>query len=579
MAEPFTSTPLARLRWPMIVGLPLLTAAMAYLLFAPQYQTNDDVGMMMIAAGAGVGAEPSPFVMFMNPLLGQLLSGLYRLWPDAAWYALFMTTVRVLAGMAFAAAVLSSKPSALRLLLLIAYFLSVDLVGHVCPQFSLAAAVAVQGAVMLWFCRDRDRPWKPAALAVFLGLVGLGVLIRADHAALIALLAVPLVIADALTRLGGRTASSRALFPVQLRGWARQTAFPMLAAAALALALVGYHRWFYHTSPGWRDFYTYNWLRGQLTDYNRDVKTASETAMRRAGWSRNDLLMVKNFFFADPEVYSAAKFRAFLRECPARPLELPSLASQLRTLSKDRLMRLLLAMALFPALFLPLRTWLGYAAVCGTAASVWLATAGMAHHYCPLHFLQAMLAFIVGVAGAVPFRAGSTRGVVWAAGASFLLVGLAQGVHQLRQRSACVAAAARVLRSQIQTLDPQPNRLYVVWGTGFPFEYILPFDSLSDLRRFKMFGLGCATNSPLTDKYLQAFGIPDLVTGLYMCPNVFLICDEAYLPLLQTYIAEHRGARVEARPLFVRPGGLFKVFQISRRAGTSSSPQGDPSCN
>src|SRR5207253_4635709 len=119
-------------------------------------------------------------------------------------YCAFMVGVRILAGMALGAAVLAHKPSVGRVLLLSAYFLTVAVAGHAFPQFSLTASAAAQGAVALWLVRGPGRGWSPAALAAFLSLIGLAVLIRPDHAAIILVLSAPLAAADAWAALRGR---------------------------------------------------------------------------------------------------------------------------------------------------------------------------------------------------------------------------------------------------------------------------------------------------------------------------------------------------------------------------------------
>src|SRR5207248_6463045 len=111
--------------------------------------------------------------------------------------------------------------------------------------------------------------------------------------------------ADALAAFRARTAADApGCFRFWRAEWSRRTALPFLAGAAVVAGAMAYQFWFYRASPGWRDFYTYNWLRGQFTDYARDDQgPATEQALSQAGWSRNDYRMLKMFFFADPEVY------------------------------------------------------------------------------------------------------------------------------------------------------------------------------------------------------------------------------------------------------------------------------------
>lgn len=54
----------------------------------PYYQTDDDAAMHLRAAGVVLTSEPSEFLLFMHPVIGWLLSTLYRWLPDWPWYPL-----------------------------------------------------------------------------------------------------------------------------------------------------------------------------------------------------------------------------------------------------------------------------------------------------------------------------------------------------------------------------------------------------------------------------------------------------------------------------------------------------------
>ncbi len=571
---------LERLRWPLIIGLPLLSAALAHTLFSAWWQTNDDVAMEMFASGVSLSPAPTPYLLFMNALLGQLLSSLYSWWPHVAWYAWLLFSVRVVAGMAMGAAVLDRKAPPGRAVLLGIYLCTVDLVGHICPQFSLVAATAAQAAILLWLSRSAERPWRPLVLAAFLGLLGVGVAVRSDHAFVIVLLAVPLLVADALAALlgcwgVGVWGCGKAIpFRSRLWAWAGRTGGPFLTAGLLAVALLSYNAWFYAASPGWSEFHSYNWLRAQFTDFGRGNVT-DEPALARAGWSPNDLTMLKAFFFADREVYSAAKFQAFLSADPSQTVVPPALRARAEVLWSVPTLTLLLGAALFPVLFVRGRALFRYGGVCAAVGGLWLFTVAVVGHYAPQHFVMAILSFAaaVGVAVAQPIRPGAFRSATWGAGVVALALLAVRGGGYLRERSALLENHSAALHAQLHDLDPRPEQLYVVWGSGFPYEYLSPFDSLDDMRPMKMYGLGCCTNSPLMDGRLREFDIPALVPALYTRDNVFLICDESQFPLLRTFVAEHHGVQIECQPVFSPPGALFKVYKIRPVGAGSGSPR------
>jgi hypothetical protein len=594
IVDAFEPTAPQRWRWLLIVGLPGLTALLAHTCFTPRFQSNDDPGMVMLAAGYGLGPRPSPFLIFMHPLLGQFLSSLYGMSPSVPWYALFMLGVRLLAGMAIAFAALDRRSTLQQVGLVVIYLLAFDLSGHVCPQFSRTAAAATQGAVLLWFSRRPDRPWNAALAITAAVLLTLGMMIRPDHAMLSLALASPLVCLDVLATLrGGCGCVDRR---ARLLTWARRTGAPLLVAGILVGGLLAYWSWFYAVSPGWSDFERYNRLRSQFTDFCRDNSTpTSEQALAQVGWSRNDLAMIRAFFFADRQVFSADNLRKYL--AISRPLlhfRLPEWKGQLAALWSNYYLRLPLTAIFFTALFIPGRAWLHFGAVGATAgAALWL-VAGVMRHYCPQHFVQALLAFVAGVgvvlSGPVSFGPLRKMGLVL----GLLAVTYFNGrvCWELHLRSIQSQILAEELKSAIKELNPRPDQLYVVWGGFFPYEYLLPFDSGSHMRDFKFYGLGCATNTPTEDERLREFGIDDLVTALYTRNDVFVICDGPLPKMLETYIAEHRGVRVQMNLLYetytdlLPQKRLFRVFRAVRAdtakyedVGSDSKPrEGHTSC-
>jgi hypothetical protein len=192
-----------------------------------------------------------------------------------------------------------------------------------------------------------------------------------------------------------------------------------------------------------------------------------------------------------------------------------------------------------------------------------------------------MLSFVgaVGVALTGPLRPGAVRLIAGVAGSCVLAFAVVRSAGDLQKRSSLTRETSAKMWTQVRALGPRPDHLYVIWGGAFPFESVLPFDSTRRLRPLKMFGLGCCTNTPPMEQRLREFGISDLVTALYSRKDLFLMCFEAHLPWLRTYIAEHRGVRVEACPIFEPPGGLFKVYQIRPVAASTSSSEGERPCH
>ena len=50
-----------------------------------KYETSDDFMMEVVVSGAYTG-DPSPYILFMNPMIGMILSFLYCLSTGINWY-------------------------------------------------------------------------------------------------------------------------------------------------------------------------------------------------------------------------------------------------------------------------------------------------------------------------------------------------------------------------------------------------------------------------------------------------------------------------------------------------------------
>jgi hypothetical protein len=71
-----------------------------FLFLSSHYKVNDDNGMAMIASG-GFDGVPSGRLVYVNYVLGFLLSRLYILVPDVSWYAVFQVQSVLLSALVF----------------------------------------------------------------------------------------------------------------------------------------------------------------------------------------------------------------------------------------------------------------------------------------------------------------------------------------------------------------------------------------------------------------------------------------------------------------------------------------------
>ena len=540
---------------------------------------NDDVGMLMIAGGAGTSPHPSPYMMFTNPLLGIPLSQLYRWLPLVPWYYLMMCGVRLLAGAVVSDTVLrQEKRSWPRVALLVAYFATADLAFHVFIQFTIAAATAAQAAVVLWLARAHKRCWSWRSLTVFLLLLVLSAAIRLHSCLLILAMASPLFLLETCCQAWAPADPASIGARGRMTTACRSSLGPVALGAAAVAAAVAFQSWFYHRAAGWRDFEEYAHLRGEFTDYQRGpYGPDTRPVYDRVGWSSNDWDMVACcFFFADREVYGMDKLRQVVNATAPPPPSGMALHDQVVLYSKNPLVLGLTAALLLPIAFLSFkaRAWRVYGIVLVGGAVLWFLMAAVWRR-CPDRVVLSMLPLPV-LCGTLFASRTDARGlgrwvrIAGALAAAGLLAYCCSVCWPfLRSESTRVKVASRTLKEQVRRLTTGTDRLYVVWGGSFPFEWILPRDSLATWRRFKVYSFGCPANTPLADDRLREFGIDDLMQALYTRDDVLLISGAEYVPCMITYLREHRHVETEAHQVSFLPPGvppLFPVYKLSRVA-------------
>jgi len=140
---------------PFLVSLITNAAIFAatYALFSPRFLTNDDVHMLLKAAGVSIASAPTESIPFSNILLGKTLAYLYaRFGTDTPFYALYLVFTLFAGYVALLFAILKNCPTRRTWLLYLAYFALVGIYPLLELQFTVTAAVdTATGLALLWF--------------------------------------------------------------------------------------------------------------------------------------------------------------------------------------------------------------------------------------------------------------------------------------------------------------------------------------------------------------------------------------------------------------------------------------------
>lgn len=536
----------------IVLGMVLLPLA-ALTLFTPSYQTNDDIAMRLIAEGNFVpGDEPLPYLMFINVILGKMLSVAYRISTAVPWYDLLLGGSMIAAAGALLRIWTGSGrvPELTWALLFAAYFL---FPAFVSVQFSLAGlgcAAAGSGLILRTVVADLEPKSRRLHLLLGTALFVWGSLIRFEGAVLIAIeaavLALPLVIGP-LRNVGERPRLRGAVLAV--------CAAFLLTGAGFAVNQIAYRQ-----AKGWTSFYEYNLLRSRLGEYatpERLTPDATARLTREVGWSANDFALFRNWFFTDPEVFSLAKVRQAER----------LFYSSSGDLSEGQKVRMQRGLDLGTAFFKETRwTWLFlgvfvfahglrpkllvYFAGIALMLGVLIVCVGLALKAPPQRIFWPMLIMAATMLMIAAQRWG--RPTHWLMNAAAILPAIflaAMALPPLKKESEARRLAAEVAQADVEGLRRSGAATFVLHANSFPYEdFWTPLHT--EKAPFDFVGLGASARTPPVQDFLARTGRTDLPWSLCNDPTMVIITAPYMVPMLTTFVDEHHGVKVQFEESF-----------------------------
>jgi hypothetical protein len=552
------------------VGLVAGLFAFVFLVFVPRYETNDDPIMTLMASGHIFSDRPDEHLLFTNVLIGLPLRWLYENSNSFPWYGCYLlgSFALSLVGVCYAflrpnhaASAAAAAPtgypraaaaagSAERLLRTLIFLIFFGLPCLVMPQFTRVAFTAsLAGLLLLLTAADARTALR---LAVPAGLMlMLGSLIRLESCWLACIVLSP------------------ALVYSWLSGPVRRTGLQVLVlAGALALGF-GADRlngWYYSRDEGWAQFYEFNALRAQFTDYSRvEYNERTRVVLESVGWSKIDLVLLTEFNYADPERFSTERLRTVLNAVGARDRvtegrSLGVIAGRL--LTDADLLALLIAGGVCLAFMgggyrrraVPLLSLL---VAVGISLLLWSYFRVPPRVYFP--------AFAGWVAVAIALSSGSGSLWTWSPrapggvlrAASLVLLGgmLVWRVGGLFVENARDLAQHRATTQMMASLPPPEDRLFVIWTGVIKYEYLVyPLESANVPPQFRAIDLLIANpRVPPTARQLRRLGITDLYRALFEHPDVYVFSSNYLNHLLLTYLEEHYRVRLGFRVKFAHP--------------------------
>lgn len=501
-----------------------------YLLFQPQFQTYDDPQMLFSLLGMVWLPAPSPLLLYSHPYIGKLLLQLYAALPAIPWYVLYLLAALWAAHLVLLYLLLKKQPP---LPALAGYFLffmlvSAHLLLHL--QFTLSAALLCVAGFFLWMdgIREASRGQLWTGMLILLA----GSMIRAYSCWLVLALLLPL----AALQLYAGTGRQRLEGLISLL-----LALPLFVAIQLGATSC-------YSSAEWQQFGRFNQLRAQFVDYLAVERIRDEgerkQLLARHAWTENDYLMLREWFFMDSSLYNIQRFEDILAELPpGNPRVTPLAAVKIagyNWLSWPGMGVLLFGLYLLlrfrsPPAFYVRSALLALGASAGMMWVAWRYYLPPERVYMPLLFALGAYMLLYG-GNRLRFSVG---GGAWKWGYGLLVLGV---WGQLYIHSEQHGREARQFEAYLQRLADCPNCVYVVWGAGFPWEYMNPWHLPPELRQLRTLWLGPAQRTPLNQAQMQQAGITNLYQFLASDPRARLLVHDTKAELveyLQTYMQQH----------------------------------------
>jgi hypothetical protein len=505
------------------------------------FETNDDVGMLKLAAGLYDG-RPGPHLVLINVVLGSLLAFLYERFAHISWYEILFLTVHWLALSLLLFVLFLRRFSWRTLLPWVAFFLTFELVILCRMSFTTTAFMgAMSGVLLVVAAFSTEKPFPRTAFAVVGGclLVASG-MVRLYSLWLALVLSVPFLLAV-----------ERSL---RLRVWLT------IALATVASLGFSYTSLQLHKQAGWSDYLVQNRYRWALQDSPRlTITDETRPFFDQVGWGEHEVALFRYFLY-DNRVYSPETMK-YLSERLAARRPIREVIGQVPYELSVHKITLALAAALAGLVLLlgnrKNRRIMMLTAVWSVVVFLGLIYAGkpafrLVHSV--IVFDAAVALFLLCDAGGLRSADGLRRWTVWAL-IALLTVGTLVQSYRMRRESARNQARGRQFDECTEMLSRlEPDAIIVPYGGTYPLPLFLNLDKLRSPRTLPS---GWMINSPVYDTMKRRLGVAEVHRALLEREHCYLQVEEQF----DYHLREH------LPPFFKRHYGVDVSLETVARGG------------
>ena len=254
------------------------------------YVQSDDYWMNNISWG-GFSGVPSEHIVFVKSILGWFLKNLYNINSYPNWYGLYYLFVTLIC--VYVVLLILNKHLSIQTSVFVACFLEFLILLWL--TFTVLAYMCTLIAVMILFSIEKNNTKKIILLKFFVAcfLMINAYIFRDDAFFTGILLIIPLI-------LFGIKKSKKALL-----------LFGIICTLGI-ISIVVFEKMTY-SSEFWKNYKDYNSLRSANVDFPIDEYEDNKKLYDRLGVSKNDVNCLKNWIFADKDVFSENNLREIAR--------------------------------------------------------------------------------------------------------------------------------------------------------------------------------------------------------------------------------------------------------------------------
>ncbi|WP_448102260.1 hypothetical protein [Luteibacter jiangsuensis] len=450
-----------------------ISSAVVYalcLFFEPRWETNDDVGMSMVAHGYGLVETASPNLIFSNVLYGYFVRAIPSI-NGIPGYSIATLGTLVIFG---SVVLLTLRRLGFGWAISIATLSLVIVRPVLFPQFTINAGLLAVSAILCWHLYAEQRCTGMLIIGCVLTLGGY--LVRSQEFLLVLLVALPLLPIRKLFRDRG----------------SRIATLCLLAAIGCA-QLADYEA---YKSEDWRSFTEINRARAPYTDFGAGSLLLSRPDVyQKYGYSKNDVQLITSWgVYADPELAKPNVLESMLFEIgfiPDQKILLGNVLGAFKALSNPSLLSIFVVALIFLCAKYNLRAWLVLGAFfVSVVAMGLLGRPGIVRVYYPLVVLT-LFAPIVLIGREL------LSAILWRRILPLtLFIGSATNSVAAGSQSLDSTANDKATRAAIVDFPDTP---VIVWGGGFPFEAAYPVLNIPETSfKYALHGFGVFSPAPFS---------------------------------------------------------------------------------